>query len=128
VLRLRGGALAILSGTRHDPLGYDVRLEILGSRDSIVVGLDSRSAIRSVEPGGAQSGRTGYTSFLERFEPAYRDELAAFVEGARNGDESPCTLQHARAALVVALAAGRSRAERRPVSIEEVTSAKALAG
>jgi myo-inositol 2-dehydrogenase/D-chiro-inositol 1-dehydrogenase len=120
VLRLRGGALAILSGTRHDPLGYDVRLEILGSGDSIAVGLDSRTALRSVEPGGPQVGHTGYGSFLERFAPAYRSELAAFVEGVRGGTESPCTLRHARAALVVALAADRSRAERRPVSVDEV--------
>jgi myo-inositol 2-dehydrogenase/D-chiro-inositol 1-dehydrogenase len=117
VLRLRGGALAILSGSRHDPLGYDARLEILGSGDSIAVGLDSRSAIRSVEPGSAQVGRTGYRSFLERFEPAYRSELAGFVEGVRSAGTSPCTLRDARAALAVALAADRSRAERRPVSI-----------
>jgi myo-inositol 2-dehydrogenase/D-chiro-inositol 1-dehydrogenase len=128
VLRLTGGALAILSGTRHDPLGYDVRLEVLGTADSIVVGLDSHAAIRSVEPSGSQAGRTGYRSFLERFEPAYRSELAAFVDGVRGGGESSCTLHDARAALVVALAAGRSRAERRPVSIEEVASAEALAG
>jgi myo-inositol 2-dehydrogenase/D-chiro-inositol 1-dehydrogenase len=120
VLRLRGGALAILSGTRHDPLGYDVRLEVLGSGDSIAVGLDSRTALRSVEPGGPQVGHTGYGSFLERFAPAYRSELVAFVEGVRGGTESPCTLQHARAALVVALAADRSRAERRPVAIDEM--------
>ena len=51
VLRLSGGGLAILSGARHDPLGYDVRLEAFGTRDSIAVGLDARSPIRSVEPG-----------------------------------------------------------------------------
>ena len=42
------------------------------------------------------------------------------------GGPSPCTLADARAALVVALAADRSRAERRPVSIEEVTSVQAV--
>ena len=36
--------------------------------------------------------------------------------------------QDARAALLVALAADRSRAERRPVSIEEVASAEAVTG
>src|SRR6266511_3910603 len=40
VLRLDGGALAVLTGTRHDPLGYDVRLEVFGTRDTIAVGLD----------------------------------------------------------------------------------------
>ncbi|MBA2462126.1 MAG: Gfo/Idh/MocA family oxidoreductase [Actinobacteria bacterium] len=126
--RLGGGALGILSGTRHDALGYDVRLEVFGTADSIAVGIDSRSPIRSVEPGAPRSREVGYRNFLERFEPAYRAELAAFVDAVRNGGESACTLNEARAALRVALAADRSRAERRPISIEEVTSAEALAG
>jgi len=126
--RLSGGALGILSGTRHDALGYDVRLEVFGTADSIAVGIDSRSPIRSVEPGVAQPPEAGYRNFLERFEPAYRAELAAFVDAVRNGGESRCTLDEARAALRVALAADRSRAERRPVSIEEVTSAEPVAG
>ena len=117
VLRLSGGALAILSGTRHDPLGYDVRLEVFGTADSIVVGLDARSPLRSVEPGAPQPGPGCYTSFLERFEPAYRRELASFVESVRSRGESPCTLHDARAALLVALAADRSRHERRPIPV-----------
>ncbi|HXH35853.1 MAG TPA: Gfo/Idh/MocA family oxidoreductase [Plantibacter sp.] len=126
--RLGGGALGILSGARHDALGYDVRLEVFGTSDSIVVGVDSRSPIRSVEPGTPPTVETGYRNFLERFEPAYRAELAAFVDAVRNGRESVCTLQDARAALRVALAADRSRTERRPVTIDEVTSAEPLKG
>jgi len=129
MLRLAGGALGILSGTRRDPLGYDVRLEVFGTADSVVVGLDPRSPIRSLEPGAPQPDRgAGYANFMQRFEPAYRAELAAFVDAVHRGGESPCTLDDARAALLVALAADRSRAERRPVSIDEMTSATALAG
>lgn len=128
VLRLSAGTLAVLTGTRHDPLGYDVRLEVFGTQDSIAVGLDARSPLRSVEPGAAAPGGPGYAGFLERFEPAYRHELATFVSTVRDGGPSPCTLAEARAALVVALAADRSRAERRPVTIEEVSSAQAVGG
>src|SRR5207248_2278404 len=39
VVRLSGGALGIVSGARHDPLGYDVRLELFGAVESIVVGV-----------------------------------------------------------------------------------------
>jgi myo-inositol 2-dehydrogenase / D-chiro-inositol 1-dehydrogenase len=128
VLRLSGGALGVLSGTRHDPRGYDVRLEAFGTKDSIVVGVDTRSPLRSVEPGAAPPLEPGYRNFLERFEDAYRAELAAFVAAVRNDGPSACTLDDARAALVVAIAAQRSRSERRPISTEEVTSAEALAG
>jgi myo-inositol 2-dehydrogenase / D-chiro-inositol 1-dehydrogenase len=114
----------IVSGTRRDPLGYDVRLEVFGTSDSIVVGQDAHSPIRSVEPDAKPPGAT-YRDFWDRFEPAYRSELAAFVETVRTGAPSPCSLEEARSALAIALAADLSRAERRPVSIEEVELAQA---
>jgi myo-inositol 2-dehydrogenase / D-chiro-inositol 1-dehydrogenase len=67
-----------------------------------------------------------YQNFLERFESAYRAEIAAFVDAVRTDQDTPCGLDDARAALLVALAADRSRRERRPVSIEEVASAQAV--
>jgi myo-inositol 2-dehydrogenase / D-chiro-inositol 1-dehydrogenase len=128
LLRLDDGTLAVLTGTRQDPLGYDVRLELFGTRDSIAVGADARTPLRSVEPGGPAPAPTGYRDFLERFAAAYRAELEAFVAAVLDGAPSPCPVTEARAALVVALAADRSRTERRPVSIEEVASAQAVAG
>jgi myo-inositol 2-dehydrogenase / D-chiro-inositol 1-dehydrogenase len=128
LLRLADGTLAVLTGTRHDPLGYDVRLELFGTRDSIVVGVDGRTPLRSVEPGASQTALDGYHDFLDRFGAAYRAELEAFVAAVQEGGPSACTLADARAALGVALAANRSRTERRPVSIEEVTSAETVPG
>jgi len=124
VLHLSGGGLVILSGTRRDPLGYDVRLEVFGTGDSIAVGLDTRSPIRSVEP-GTQPPISGYRDFWDRFEAAYRAELAAFVETVRTNAPSPCSLDEARAALAVALAAEQSRTERRPIAIDGVGLAQA---
>jgi myo-inositol 2-dehydrogenase / D-chiro-inositol 1-dehydrogenase len=124
ILHLSGGGLVIVSGTRRDPLGYDVRLEVFGTGDCIVVGQDAHSPIRSVEPDAKPPGAT-YRDFWDRFEPAYRSELAAFVETVRTGAPSPCSLEEARSALTIALAADRSRSERRPVSIEEVELARA---
>jgi len=117
VLHLSGGGLVIVSGTRRDPLGYDVRLEVFGTGDSIAVGQDARTPIRSAEPGAPGPPPAAYRDFWDRFGPAYRKELAAFVRTVRIGSPSPCSLAEARAALAVALAAERSRAERRPISI-----------
>jgi myo-inositol 2-dehydrogenase/D-chiro-inositol 1-dehydrogenase len=125
VLKLSGGGLVIVSGTRRDPLGYDVRLEVFGTGDSIVVGQDARSPIRSVEPDAKPRRDSAYLDFWDRFEPAYRAELAAFVETVRTGAPSPCSLEEARSALAIALTAELSRAKRRPVSIEEVELAQA---
>jgi myo-inositol 2-dehydrogenase/D-chiro-inositol 1-dehydrogenase len=124
ILKLSGGGLVILSGTRRDPLGYDVRLEVFGTDDSIVVGQDARSPMRSMEP-DATPPSAAYRDFWDRFERAYRNELATFVETVRAGAPSPCSLEEARSALAIALAADLSRAKRRPVSIEEVEPARA---
>jgi myo-inositol 2-dehydrogenase/D-chiro-inositol 1-dehydrogenase len=125
VLHLSGGGLVIVSGTRKDPLGYDVRLEVFGTRDSVVVGQDTRSPLHSLEPGAPGPPVSAYRDFWERFEPAYRAELAAFVDTVRTGTASLCPLDDARAALAVALAAEQARAERRPVSLGEVGLAPA---
>ncbi len=41
--RMSDGCLAVLSGSRQDPLGYDVRMEVFGTEDSVAVGLDART-------------------------------------------------------------------------------------
>jgi myo-inositol 2-dehydrogenase / D-chiro-inositol 1-dehydrogenase len=106
VLRLESGAVALLSGTRHDPGGYDAHLELLGTNARVAAGLDQRAA----------------RDFWDRFEPAYRAELAAFVANVRDGGPSACPLQEARAALAVALAAGESLREQRPVVVAKAPS------
>jgi myo-inositol 2-dehydrogenase / D-chiro-inositol 1-dehydrogenase len=120
VMHLSGGGLVIVSGTRRDPLGYDVRLEVFGTGDSIAVGQDVRTPLRSAEPDAPGPPTAAYRDFWDRFKPAYRKELAAFVETVSSGAPSPCSLGEARAALAIALAAERSRAERRPVSIAQL--------
>ena len=96
-----------------------MNVRLSGTDDSIVVGQHPRTPIRSVEPAGAPPAGA-YRDFWDRFEPAYRKELAAFVETVRTGAPSPCSLDEARAALVVALAAEQSRFERRPIAIEKL--------
>jgi myo-inositol 2-dehydrogenase / D-chiro-inositol 1-dehydrogenase len=120
VLRFRDGLLGVVSGSRHDPRGYDIRLEVFGARDSIAVGLDDRTPLRSVEPNVPAPSGQGYRDFLDRFASAYRAELQAFLEAVRDGLPSPCGGVDARRALRLALTAERSRAQRRPVAVWEV--------
>ena len=119
ILRLSGGSLGILSATRHDPLGYDIRMELIGSGDSVAVGWDDRTPLRSVEPAGPAPA-DAYRDFQDRFGEAYRAEMAWFVDVAAGKRESPCTAQDALEALRIAVACDRSRAEGRPVALEEI--------
>ena len=118
-LRFAGGIVGALTATRNDPRGYDVRMELFGLRDSVAVGWDERTPLRSIEPGVETPVAEGYRDFLDRFEPAYRAELQGFLLAVQEGGASPCPVGDARDALVVALAADCSVREHRPVRVEE---------
>jgi myo-inositol 2-dehydrogenase/D-chiro-inositol 1-dehydrogenase len=120
VLRFSGGTLGILSGTRHDPLGYDIRLEAFGSGDSVAVGWDARTPLRSVEDGGPGPDGNAYAFFLDRFGPAYRAELYAFIEVAAGRAPNPCPPEDAREAIRIAMACDLSRRLHRPVAVKDV--------
>jgi myo-inositol 2-dehydrogenase / D-chiro-inositol 1-dehydrogenase len=121
LVTMEDGVLAVLTGGRRDPLGYDVRAELFGSRDSVAVGLDSHTPLRSLEPSAADLLHgEGHAHFTARFEQAYRAELSHFLELAEGRAENPCTARDALEALRIALAADRSMAEGRPVGLGEV--------
>ncbi|MGH2513730.1 MAG: Gfo/Idh/MocA family protein [Candidatus Limnocylindrales bacterium] len=117
ILRLADGTIAQLGQTRHDPRGYDVRMEIVGSRDSVAVGLGPRTPLHSLEADPAASGETAWSSFLDRFRVAYEDELRAFVQVALGRRSSPCTAFDALQALRISDAASRSLALNQPVRL-----------
>lgn len=119
VAHMDDGSLAILSGSRQDPLGYDVRMEVFGTRDSVAIGLDPHTPIRSVEPGVSPPAEPVTTGWLERFEPAYRSEMDVFVDVALGRRPSPCSPEDAREALVIAEACGDSSRDGRPVRVDE---------
>ena len=121
MLKLESGAIASLTVTRHNAYGYDIRMELVGSKDSIVVGLDERAPFRSVEATNLTLCDRPYANFQDRFRPAYEAELAAFLEVAAGERANPCTPADAMEALRIALACDRSRAEHRPVRVQDVT-------
>jgi myo-inositol 2-dehydrogenase / D-chiro-inositol 1-dehydrogenase len=121
-LRMADGALGVLTVARHDPLGYDIRAELFGSRDSISVGLGPRTPMRSVEPGVPPNVGPAWPNFLDRFGAAYAAELAAFIRVARGDEPSPCTARDGLHALRIAEAATRSLIEHRVVRLEEIAA------
>jgi myo-inositol 2-dehydrogenase/D-chiro-inositol 1-dehydrogenase len=122
VLTLDDGTLAVVSNTRYNPRGYDVRLELHGSSDSIAVGLNHHLPLRSVEPGVDFPAGRPYPAFMQRFLPAYRAELAAFTEVVAGRAPSACTIADALEAEWIAEACTRSWREHRPVTLAEVKS------
>lgn len=120
VLTLDDDTLVLVSNTRYNQRGYDVRLELHGSRDSIAVGLEDRLPLRSVEPGVTFPAGPPHRFFMDRFAAAYRAELAAFIEVVASTRPSPCTVADAVEAGWIAEACTLSLREHRPVRVEEV--------
>ncbi|MEO3814635.1 Gfo/Idh/MocA family oxidoreductase [Sphaerisporangium sp. B11E5] len=122
LLTLDDGTLVTLQGSRYNGAGYDVRMELAGSRRTLVAGLEDRVPLTSAEPGAAFPAQAPWPDFGSRFEAAYIAEIDAFLRLAAEGGPSPCTVQDALAALLIAEAAELSRREGRPVRVAEVTA------
>ncbi|MCI3270471.1 Gfo/Idh/MocA family protein [Streptomyces cylindrosporus] len=123
ILTLDDGTIAVVSNSRHNARGYDVRMEIHGFEDSIAVGLEDKLPLRSVEPGVTFPAGTPHDFFMDRFTAAYRAELTAFTEVVAGRSPSPCTVEDALEAGWIADACTLSLHEHRPVTIAEVRTA-----
>jgi myo-inositol 2-dehydrogenase/D-chiro-inositol 1-dehydrogenase len=123
VLTLDDGTIAVVSNSRHNARGHDVRMELHGFADSIAVGLEDKLPLRSVEPGVTFPAGTPHDFFMDRFAAAYRAELTAFTEVVAGTRTSPCTVADALEAGWIAEACTLSLREHRPVTITEVRTA-----
>lgn len=120
VLTLDDQTLVLVSNTRYNARGYDVRLEVHGSKDSVAVGLEDPLPLCSVEPGTTFPAGEPHRTFMDRFLPAFRAELAAFTEVVAGQRTSPCTLADALEAEWIAEACAASLRQHRPVRLMEV--------
>ena len=118
VVTLDDGTVGTVAATRYNGAGHDVRLELQGSRSSVMVGLDDRLAMRSAESGVVFPAGPPHAAFAERFDAAYRAEMLAFVELILGERENPCPPEDAVAASRVADAAQLSLETGAPVKVE----------
>lgn len=116
-LRLTGGALAAVTVSRLSPLGYDVRAELVGSRDHVAVGWGERTPVRSVERGSRAMVSGGWSSWQTRFAQAYSSELTGFLEAVAGGVASGAGVRDAVEAQRIAEAAKESLEQRLPITL-----------
>jgi myo-inositol 2-dehydrogenase/D-chiro-inositol 1-dehydrogenase len=120
VLTLDDDTLVIVSNTRYNPRGHDIRMELHGFADSVAVGLDDHLPLRPVQAGASFPAGPPWGFFMDRFLDAYRAELAAFTEVVAGRRPSPCTVADGLEASWIAEACTLSLHEHRPVRMEEV--------
>jgi myo-inositol 2-dehydrogenase/D-chiro-inositol 1-dehydrogenase len=116
-MRLSGGTLAVLDAAWLNPLGYDVRIELLSERTAVTAGLSPRTPAIHADWSEPIDPWQGY---LERFEAAYRAELIAFLACCRGVRPPAATARDGLEAMRIAVAATRSHAEGRRVSLDEI--------
>jgi len=117
-LRLTGGVLAAITVSRMSPLGYDVRAELVGSRDHVAVGWSNRTPVRSLErdPAAIRDGR--WRSWQTRFEDAYRSEVSEFLEAVAGAADSGAGVRDAVEAHRIVEAARMSLEQGLPVMLK----------
>ncbi len=120
LLTMDDGSIGVVSNTRTNASGYDVRLEVHGTDAAVAAGLDEGLPIRPTQPGVSWPAGPAHTFFMDRLTEAFRRELATFCDVAAGRTTSPCTVADAMGTAWVAEAATRSAREHRPVRIEEV--------
>ncbi len=120
LLTFDDGATALVSNTRYNARGYDVRLELHGTDDSVAAGWSDATPVRNLEPGATWPAGPPATFFMDRLAAAFHAELTAFIEVVAGHRTSPCTVDDAMAVGYMAEAAALSLAEHRPVRIDEV--------
>jgi myo-inositol 2-dehydrogenase/D-chiro-inositol 1-dehydrogenase len=118
-----GGTLGVVSAGRYNGRGYDCRLEVHGSADSVVAGWDQGAPVRNTDPHNDFPIGPSHQFFMDRFADAFRTELAAFVDVAAGRAAPACTVADAVEVAWIAEAATLSLHSRRPVSIQEVQEA-----
>jgi myo-inositol 2-dehydrogenase / D-chiro-inositol 1-dehydrogenase len=117
-MRLSGGTLAVLDASWLQPWGYDNRVELIGESAAVTAGLSPRTPMQHIE--WTPRPADGWQGYLERYAPAYRAELEAFLLCCRGIRPPVATARDGLEAMRVAVAATRSHVERRPVALDEI--------
>lgn len=123
LLTLSDSTIGVVSNTRTNGRGYDVRLEVHGSADAVAAGLDEGLPLRSTTPGATWPTGPAHEFFMDRLAEAFRIELGVFTRVAAGEVDNPCTVTDAMGTAWAAEAATLSLAEHRPVTIDEVRAA-----
>jgi predicted dehydrogenase len=114
-LRFGRGAVAHVEAMRGARYGYDIRSEVMCETGAVFVGGFAQTMLTVMR--GDERRDDLYPGFLERYADAYVAELRDFVAGVRDRRPPAVTGEDGRAALAIALAAGRAAATSAEVAL-----------
>jgi myo-inositol 2-dehydrogenase/D-chiro-inositol 1-dehydrogenase len=131
ILTLSDGTFATLECTRYNGAGYDMRMELSGTKRRIAVGLDDHTPLQSVEAGVGWPSGDPWVGFLNRYAVAYEREMAEVVRlavlaraGSDLGESPFCTGPEALEVMRIARACRCSLEYKRVVWMGEIPGGK----
>jgi myo-inositol 2-dehydrogenase/D-chiro-inositol 1-dehydrogenase len=119
LLKFTNGVIGTISNSRQAAYGYDQRLELLGSAGAISIG-NSYPNTAIISDGQSVWRDLPLRFFVERYTESFVSEMVAFVDAVHHDTPVPVSGLDGRIPVVMALAAGQSLAEHRPVRPSEI--------
>lgn len=119
-LRTASGKLAQISNSRRASFGYDQRFEVHGSKGMLTAANVNENTLTSYTQAGVTRAKPLHF-FLERYEAAYRSELASFIAALNGADVALPTMNDGLQALRLAEAAIVSIEQGRTVAVSEIS-------
>jgi myo-inositol 2-dehydrogenase/D-chiro-inositol 1-dehydrogenase len=118
-LKFANGAIGVINNSRQAAYGYDQRVEVFGSKGSVLDRNDTPSTAVISTAAGVVGEKPRYF-FLERYNESFVNEMKAFVAAVLTGQATPVGGFDGLQSVLIARAALKSLAENRPVKIEEI--------
>jgi myo-inositol 2-dehydrogenase/D-chiro-inositol 1-dehydrogenase len=118
-LTFESGAFAVIDNSRKAVYGYDQRVEMFGSEGMVAVANNTADTHILCDRAGTHTALP-LNFFLERYAESYRLEMRAFTDAVVNRTPVPVGGEDGLAAVAIALAAGISARENRPVKPAEI--------
>jgi len=120
-IKFESGGLGLISGVCPCGYGYDARVEIIGEKGIMQIGeLQGQSIVVCTNRDQGLISPI-FRTWPERFEWAYINELAHFVDCIQNQTTPRATGMDGRWAVAGVLAGTKSFLEQRPVNLKEIT-------
>jgi myo-inositol 2-dehydrogenase/D-chiro-inositol 1-dehydrogenase len=118
-LRFEDGSMAIIDNSRKAVYGYDQRLEVFGSKGMAKVDNNMPDNHELYDAEGTH-GSLPLNFFMERYTSSYLYEMKMFIQSLQENAPIPVSGHDGLKAMAIALAAGKSVKENRPVRIAEI--------
>ncbi len=115
-LKLANGGLASIDNSRQAVYGYDQRVEVFGSKGSMVALNNTETQTVFTSSDGVISDRP-LDFFLERYNKSFLAEIEEFIQAISSDKEPPVCGNDGLAATLIGLAAKKSLELNEPVSV-----------